>query len=147
MVLGVIQLLARIIGRTSPTRSFTVNRQDAQGTRHSVSVTTSSIWVRPTGGGYFFSPSISALTILTEPYVHGVGPSPKNQRLAEAAEAYGRIAGGEAHNYGEEPLAFWRHHFKTAASSMARNFRAEWRRHLVESERDWKRRNSAHAEP
>lgn len=80
-------------------------------------------------------------------HVHGVGPSPKNQRLAEAAEAYWRIAGGEAHNYGEEPLAFWRHHFKKAASSMARNFRAEWRRHLVESERDWKRRNSAHAEP
>src|SRR5208282_496600 len=32
-------------------------------------------------------------------HVHGEEPSPKNRRLAEAAEAYWRIAGGKAHNY------------------------------------------------
>jgi hypothetical protein len=114
-------------------------------------------------------------------HVHRTEPSPKNRRLAEAAEAYWRIAGplralrartrepawarravdegvrscprargrksacpvrGEVHSYGDESLAFWRHHFKKAAGLTAKDFREEWRRHLVESERRWQRRNS-----
>ena len=59
-----------------------------------------------------------------------------------AAEAYWQIAGGEAHHFGEEPLAFWRHHLKKAAASTAKKFRTEWRRHLVEAERQWIRGNS-----
>jgi hypothetical protein len=76
-------------------------------------------------------------------HVHGTEPRLKNRHLAEAAEAYWRIAGGEAHHYGEEPLASWRHHFKKAAASKAGEFRAEWRRHLLEAERSWTRRHSA----
>ena len=76
-------------------------------------------------------------------HVHGTEPSLKNRHIAEAAEAYWRSAGGEGHHYGEEPLAFWRHHFKKAATFRAEDFRAEWRRHLTEAERSWNRRNSA----
>jgi hypothetical protein len=76
-------------------------------------------------------------------HVHKAEPRPKNRHVAEAAEAYWRSAGGEGHHYGEEPLALWRHHFKKAAISKASDFRAEWRRHLVEGERRWIRRNSA----
>ena len=76
-------------------------------------------------------------------HIHGAEPSPKSERLANAAEAYWRTAGGEAHSCGDEPLAFWRHHFKKAAGLTAKDFRNEWRRHLVESERQWQRRNSA----
>jgi hypothetical protein len=76
-------------------------------------------------------------------HIHGAEPSPKSERLANAAEAYWRTAGGEAHSCGDEPLAFWRHHFKKAAGLTAKDFRKEWRRHLVESERQWQRRNSA----
>ena len=61
---------------------------------------------------------------------------------AEAAEAYWGTAGGEPRSSGEEPLAFWRHHFKKAAASRAKDFRTEWRRHLDEAERRWTRRKS-----
>jgi hypothetical protein len=73
---------------------------------------------------------------------HGEAPSPKNPRLAEAVEAYWRAADGEAHSCGEEPLAVWRHHFKKAARSTAKDLRVELRRRLVLSELDWNRRNS-----
>lgn len=76
-------------------------------------------------------------------HVHGTEPRLKNRHIAEAAEAYWRSAGGEGHHYGEEPLAFWRHHFKKAATSRPGDFRAEWRRHLLEAERSWNRQNSA----
>jgi hypothetical protein len=81
-------------------------------------------------------------------HVRGEEPSPKNRSLAKAAEAYWRSAGGKEHpseeqTYVDEPLAFWRHHFKKAMSSTAKDFRAEWRRHLALSELLWKRRNSA----
>jgi hypothetical protein len=76
-------------------------------------------------------------------HIHKADPRPKNLSLAKAAEAYWRIAGGEARSSADEPLAFWRHHFKKAAGSRAKDFRTEWRRHLVESERQWQRRNSA----
>jgi hypothetical protein len=76
-------------------------------------------------------------------HIHGAEPRAKSRRLAKAAEAYWRIAGGEAHSCGDEPLAFWRHHFKKAAGLTAKDFRTEWRRHLIESERQWQRRNSA----
>jgi hypothetical protein len=81
-------------------------------------------------------------------HVRGEEPSPRNRTLAKAAEAYWRSAGGEAHaceaqTYVDEPLALWRHHFKKAAITPAEEFRTEWRRHLVLSELDWKRRNSA----
>jgi len=76
-------------------------------------------------------------------HIHKAEPSPKNLRLAKAAEAYWLTAGGEAHSSADEPLAFWRHHFKKAAGSRAKDFRTEWRRHLVESERQWQRRNLA----
>jgi len=51
-------------------------------------------------------------------------------------------AGGEAHHFGAEPLAFWRHHLRRAATSGVKDFRTEWRRHLNEAERCWTRRNS-----
>jgi hypothetical protein len=75
-------------------------------------------------------------------HVHKAGPGPKSRRAAQAAEAYWRAAGGEPRRSGEEPLAFWRHHFKKAAASRAKEFRTEWRRHLLEAERRWIRRNS-----
>lgn len=81
-------------------------------------------------------------------HVRGEEPSPRNRTLAKAAEAYWRSAGGkersyEGQTYVDEPLAFWRHHFKKAMSSTAKDFRAEWRRHLALSDLLWKRRNSA----
>ena len=76
-------------------------------------------------------------------HVRGAAPSAKNRRAAKAAEAYWRTAGGEAHHFGKEPLAIWRHHFKRAAASRAKDFRTEWRRHLNEAERRWIRQNSA----
>lgn len=76
-------------------------------------------------------------------HVHKAEPSPKSRRAAEAAEAYWRAADGEGHHFGKDPLALWRHHFKKAAASRGEDFRAEWRRHLIESERRWMRRNSA----
>jgi hypothetical protein len=76
-------------------------------------------------------------------HVHGAAPSSTSRRAAEAAEAYWRIAGGQLRCTGDEPLAFWRHHFEKAAASRANDFRAEWRRHLIEAERRWIRRNSA----
>ena len=76
-------------------------------------------------------------------HVRGAAPSPKNRLAAEVAEAYWGTAGGEPRTSGYgEPLAFWRHHFKKAAASRAKDFRAEWRRHLIEAERGWIRRNS-----
>ncbi|HEY5203338.1 MAG TPA: hypothetical protein VIJ63_01905, partial [Roseiarcus sp.] len=75
-------------------------------------------------------------------HVHKAEPKPKSRRAGEAAEAYWRAAGGEAHHFGEEPLAFWRHHLKKAAASGVKDFRTEWRRHLIEAERSWTRRNS-----
>ena len=75
-------------------------------------------------------------------HVHKVELKPKSHRAAKAAEAYWRTAGGEAHHFGEEPLAFWRHHFKKAAASRVKDFRTEWRRQLNEAERHWIRRNS-----
>ena len=75
-------------------------------------------------------------------HVHDEEPKPKSRRAAKAAEAYWRTAGGEAHHFGKEPLAFWRHHLKRAAVSRAKKFRTEWRRHLVEAERQWMRRNA-----
>jgi hypothetical protein len=79
-------------------------------------------------------------------HVHKAEPKPKSRRAAEAAEAYWRAAGGEAHHFGEEPLAFWRHHLKKAAASGVKDFRTEWRRHLIEAERSWTRRNSVSSE-
>ena len=76
-------------------------------------------------------------------HVHKGEPAPKNRQAAEAAEAYWRAAGGEGHHVGEEPLAVWRHHFRKAAAPRGEGFRAEWRRHLIEAERYWTRRNSA----
>jgi hypothetical protein len=75
-------------------------------------------------------------------HVRKAAPSPKSRRAAEAAEAYWRATRGEPRSSGEEPLAFWRHHFKKAAASRAKDFRTEWRRHLNEAERSWTRRNS-----
>lgn len=75
-------------------------------------------------------------------HVHKAEPKPKSRRAAKAAEAYWRTAGGGAHQFGREPLAFWRHHFKKAAGSRAKDFRTEWRRHLIEAERGWIRRNT-----
>ncbi len=75
--------------------------------------------------------------------VHKAEPKPKSARAAKAAEAYWRTAGGAAHLFGREPLGFWRHHFKKAAGSRAKDFRTEWRRRLIEAERQWTRRNSS----
>jgi hypothetical protein len=75
-------------------------------------------------------------------HVHEAAPSPKNRRAAQAAEAYWQAAGGEPRGSGKDPLAFWRHHFKKAAASRAKDFRTEWRRPLNEAERSWTRRNS-----
>jgi hypothetical protein len=75
-------------------------------------------------------------------HVHKAEPGPKSRLAAEAAEAYWRTADGEARSSGENPLAFWRHHFKKAAASKAKDFRTEWQRHLIEAERGWIRRNS-----
>jgi hypothetical protein len=76
-------------------------------------------------------------------HVHKAAPGPKSRRAAKAAEAYWQAAGGEGHHFGKEPLAIWRHHFKRAAASSAKDFRTDWRRHLNEAERSWNRRNSA----
>jgi hypothetical protein len=76
-------------------------------------------------------------------HVHKAEPGPKSGRAAEAAEAYWQAAKGEARSSGEDPLAFWRHHFKKAAASGGEDLRAEWRRHFVEAERRWIRRNAA----
>jgi hypothetical protein len=75
-------------------------------------------------------------------HVHNAAPRRKNLHAAKAAEAYWRTAGGEGHHFGHEPLAAWLHHFQKAAASRGNEFSAEWRRHLIEAERDWIRRNS-----
>ena len=92
------------------------------------------------------SPRTLCAIIISEAFkhVHGVYPSPKNRRAAQAAETYWRAAGGEARSSGEEePLAFWRYHFEKALSSTAKGFRAEFKRYLVESKREWIREHSA----
>jgi hypothetical protein len=96
---------------------------------------------RPEG----MSPRTLCAIIVFEAYkhVHGAYPRPKNSRAAEAAEAYWRAAGGEARSCGHEPRAFWRYHFDKAVSPIAKDFRAEFKRYLVESERDWIREHSA----
>ena len=77
-----------------------------------------------------------ALIVLeTWKFLHGAEPLPGNKRAAEAAEALWRAAGGEAHEYGEEPRARWRYHFKTARRIPANDLRGEYKRHLIESER------------
>jgi hypothetical protein len=58
-------------------------------------------------------------------HVRKAAPGPKSRRAAEAAEAYWRATRGEPRSSGEEPLAFWRHHFKKAAASRAVDFRTE----------------------
>ena len=87
----------------------------------------------PTGA---ISPPIYCALIILETwkFVHGVEPLPKNQKAAAAAEALWRAAGGDAHSCGEEPFARWRHHFKAARIVPAYDLRAEYRRHLVESD-------------
>jgi hypothetical protein len=79
-------------------------------------------------------------------HVHTVAPKPKSRRAAEAAEAYWETTGRQGHYFGEEPLAFWRHHLKKADASSVTDFRAEWRRRLTEAERRWTRRNSVSSE-
>jgi hypothetical protein len=71
-------------------------------------------------------------------FIHGVEPSPRSRRAGEAAEAYWRAAGGDAHSGGEEPLARWRYHFQLARKNKATTMTAEYRRHLVENDRSWK---------
>jgi hypothetical protein len=75
-------------------------------------------------------------------HVHKAEPSPKNRQAAQAAEAYWQAADGEGRDSGHELLAFRRHHFEKAAVSRAEDFRTDWRRHLIEAERRWIRRNS-----
>jgi hypothetical protein len=45
-------------------REFTVTFKDAGGTQQAKRVTTQTDWVIPTGGGYFFSPSLDALEMM-----------------------------------------------------------------------------------
>jgi hypothetical protein len=59
---------------------------------------------RPEG----LSPRTLCAIVISEAWkhVHGAYPSPKNRRAMDAAEAYWRAAGGEAHSCGDEPRPF-----------------------------------------
>jgi hypothetical protein len=83
------------------------------------------------------SPPIYCALIVMETwkFLRGAEPRPRNKKAAAAAEALWRAAGGDAHSCGEEPLARWRHHFKTARLVPTVDLRVELRRHLIESER------------
>jgi hypothetical protein len=91
------------------------------------------------------SPPVYCALIVSETwrFFRGVAPAPKNLRAGAAAETLWRAAGGDVREYGEEPLARWRHHFKTAQTVPAEDLRAKCRRHLVESERFWKLLNDS----
>jgi hypothetical protein len=94
---------------------------------------------RARAAGSISAQTYCALIILeTWKFVHGVEPSSKNRRAEEAAEAYWRAAGGQAHSVGDDPLASWRRHFKLAREHKLKETTAEYRRHLVENDRWWK---------
>jgi hypothetical protein len=83
------------------------------------------------------SPETYCAVIISEAWghFHGVKPRPKSEKAQQAAERLWRAAGGEGQFAGEEPLAKWRYHFKLADKPDLKAPRAEYRRHLAESER------------
>ncbi len=72
------------------------------------------------------SPHMMCAILISEAWTRPE-PSPKNRRLAKAAEAYWRAIGGDGRHSGKDPLAFWRRHFKKAANLTAKEFRVEWK--------------------
>jgi hypothetical protein len=68
-------------------------------------------------------------------YLHGAEPPPRNKRAQGAAEALWLAAGGEHRSWGNKPLNRWRYHFEMARKQPAEALRADYHRHLAESDR------------
>ncbi len=85
-----------------------------------------------------FSPLAYCALIIAEAWKHFHGSYPsRSLNAAAAAEALWRAADGKMQHWGDEPLSCWRYHFEKA-NKLPETSRADHRRHLVESERQWK---------
>ena len=49
-------------------------------------------------------------------YFRQEAPAPGSKKVAEVAEKFWRLAGGDAHDAGDEPLACWKSRFVEAAA-------------------------------
>jgi hypothetical protein len=78
----------------------------------------------------------------TYKWFRGKYPSPRSRDAAKAADLFWELSGGSRRSWGGDPLKAWRHHFRNASVTPAESDRAEYRRHLRESERDAGRFNS-----
>ena len=88
--------------------------------------------------GTILSRAYCALIVAeTWKHFHDSYPS-RSLKAAAAAEALWRAAAGNMQHWGDEPLNCWRYHFQKAREHAAEKLRAEYRRHLLESERLWK---------
>lgn len=67
--------------------------------------------------GAIHSASLCALIVAeTWKYVHKTYPGPRNERAAEAAEAYWKACGNTRNSWGANPLTAWRRRFEEAMS-------------------------------
>jgi hypothetical protein len=82
----------------------------------------------------------AVLIVETWRYFRGKDPKPGSLKVAGAAEKYWRLAGGDAHDSGDEPLACWKPRFVEALRGSSdpereqtlEKLRTEIRRHFHE---------------